>query len=73
MQIYRVTVTRSAYVRATSKKAAEEFANLIAKTEVDHDVEVVEVTTNELGWFPHSLIYTEDGSDVTVAEAFNAA
>ena len=71
MPIYLVTVTHSAYVQASTEAAAREFSELICDNEIDPDIEVRPVTTNELQWFNHSLIYTEDDSDVTVAEAFD--
>ena len=71
MPIYRVSITHSAYVQASSAKAAEEFSELILDNEIEPDIDVAQVKTNELAWFSDSLIYTEDGSDVTVEEAFN--
>ena len=72
MPIYRVSITHSAYVQASSAKVAEEFSELILDNEVEPDIDVAQVKTNELAWFPDNLIYTEDGSDLTVEEAFSA-
>lgn len=71
MPLYLVTVTHSAYVQASSEAAARELSELIVDNELEPDVEARPVSTNELGWFRNSCIYTEDGSDMTVEEAFD--